>query len=103
MPKVDIGKEAILRAVAALTDRDEFGVVAFNENAHWVIKTAPLGGVGDVAGQIGGIKAGGQTNIFAGLSAAVESLEGSSAERRHIVLLTDGWSSSGEYASSWQR
>ena len=29
--KVDIGKEAILRAAAALTARDEFGVVAFDE------------------------------------------------------------------------
>jgi hypothetical protein len=97
IPKVDIGKEAILRAVAALTERDEFGVVAFDENAHWVIQTAPLAGVGDVEGQIAGIRAEGQTNIFAGLSAAVESLERTSAERRHIVLLTDGWSSSGQY------
>jgi uncharacterized membrane protein len=97
VPKVDIGKEAILRAVAALTDRDEFGVVAFNEDAHWVIDTAPLGSVGDVEGQIAGITAGGQTNIFAGLSAAVDQLEDTSATRRHIVLLTDGWSSSGEY------
>ena len=48
IPKVDIGKEAILRAVSALTQRDEFGVVAFNENAHWVINTAPLGTAGDV-------------------------------------------------------
>ena len=103
VPKVDIGKEAILRAVAALTDRDEFGVVAFNENAHWVIDTAPLGTVGDVEGQIAGIKAGGQTNIVAGLSAAVDSLETSSAERRHIVLLTDGWSSSGEYTALLER
>ena len=57
IPKVDIGKEAILRAVSALTERDEFGVVAFNENAHWVIHTAPLGNVGDVEGQIAGIQA----------------------------------------------
>ncbi len=98
IPKVDIGKEAILRAVAALTERDEFGVVAFNENAHWVIDTAPLGTIGDVAPLIAGIKANGQTNIFAGLSAAVDQLEGTNAERRHIVLLTDGWSSSGAYA-----
>ena len=75
VPKVDIGKEAILRAVAALTPRDEFGVVAFNENAHWAIRTAPLGSVGDVEAQISGIKADGQTNIFAGLSEAVDSLE----------------------------
>ena len=42
--KVDIGKEAILRAAAALTDRDELGVVGFNEAAHWVVRTQPLGG-----------------------------------------------------------
>ena len=58
VPKVDIGKEAILRAVAALTERDEFGVVAFNENAHWAIHTAPLGQIGDVEAQIAGIRAG---------------------------------------------
>jgi len=97
IPKVDIGKEAILRAVAALTARDEFGVVAFDEDAHWAIRTAPLGNVGDVESQISGIKADGQTNIFAGLSEAVASLEKTTATRRHIVLLTDGWSRSGDY------
>ena len=97
IPKVDIGKEAILRAVAALTERDEFGVVTFNENAHWAINTAPLASVGDVESQIAGIRPEGQTNIFAGLSEAVASLEGVSATRRHIVLFTDGWSSSGAY------
>src|SRR5262249_57227992 len=33
--KVDIGKEAILRAAAALSARDELGVVAFDDSAHW--------------------------------------------------------------------
>ena len=95
--KVDIGKEAILRAAAALTERDELGVVAFNEAAHWVVRTQPLGGIGDLQGQIAGIRADGQTNIFAGLDQAVTSLEGATATRRHIILLTDGWSSSGQY------
>src|SRR3712207_9526279 len=75
VPKVDIGKEAIIRAVSALTEQDEFGVVAFNENAGWVIRTAPLGQVGDVEGQIAGIKPDGNTNIFAGLSEAVARSE----------------------------
>jgi len=99
VPKVDIGKEAILRAIEALTARDEFGVVAFDENAHVVIRTAPLGSVGDVETQIAGIRPDGQTNIFAGLSEAVASLEKATAERRHIILLTDGWSSAGEYSA----
>jgi hypothetical protein len=95
--KVDIGKEAILRAAAALTERDELGVVGFNEAAHWVVRTQPLGGISDLQGQIAGIRADGQTNIYAGLDQAVQSLEGTTATRRHIILLTDGWSTSGQY------
>ena len=95
--KVDIGKEAILRAAAAMTARDQLGVVAFDEQAHWVVQTQPLGGIADLRGAIGGIQPLGQTNIFAGLDAAVSSLETSSATRRHIILLTDGWSNSGQY------
>ncbi len=95
--KVDIGKEAILRAAAALTARDELGVVSFNEQAHWVVKTQPLGNVTDLESSIAAIQPVGQTNIVAGLEQAVESLEGASATRRHIILLTDGWSSSGQY------
>ena len=101
--KVDIGKEAILRAAAALTERDELGVVGFNEQAHWVVRTQPLGGVGDLQGAIAGIRPDGQTNIFAGLDEAVNSLEGASATRRHIILLTDGWSSTGQYDQLLER
>ena len=41
--------------------------MAFDEQAHWVVKTAPLGGVADLQGALGAIKPDGQTNIFAGL------------------------------------
>ncbi len=97
--KVDIGKEAILRAAAAMTARDQLGVVAFDESAHWVIQTQPLGGIADLRGAIGGIQPLGQTNIFAGLDQAVQSLEKTTATRRHIILLTDGWSTSGQYGA----
>ncbi|HYO43195.1 MAG TPA: VWA domain-containing protein [Candidatus Limnocylindrales bacterium] len=95
--KTDIGKEAILRAASALTERDQLGVVAFDEAAHWVVKTAPLGGIADLQGTIAGIQPLGQTNIYAGLDQAVQSLQDTTATRRHIILLTDGWSSSGQY------
>jgi uncharacterized membrane protein len=95
--KVDIGKEAILRAASALTSQDELGVVAFDEQAHWVVRTQPLGGIGNLQGQIAGITPNGNTNIFTGLENAVDSLEAARSTRRHIILLTDGWSSSGQY------
>ncbi|HET9681434.1 MAG TPA: VWA domain-containing protein, partial [Candidatus Limnocylindrales bacterium] len=95
--KVDIGKEAILRAAAALTARDDLGVVAFDETAHWVVQTEPLGQIADLQGTIAGIQPNGQTNIYSGLDQAVQSLEKTTATRRHIILLTDGWSTSGQY------
>jgi uncharacterized membrane protein len=101
--KVDIGKEAILRAAAALTARDELGVEAFNEQAHWVVRTQPLGSVTDLQGSLAAIQPEGQTNIFSGLEQAVESLEHATATRRHIILLTDGWSTSGQYDDILQR
>ena len=96
--KVDIGKEAILRAAAALQATDELGVVAFNERASWVVKRSPLGSIADLQGSLGAIDADGQTNIYAGLEAGVAALEEAKATRRHLILLTDGWSSSGQYA-----
>ncbi len=95
--KVDIGKEAILRAAAALQATDELGVVAFNERANWVVKRTPLGSITDLQGSLGAINADGQTNIYAGLDEGVKALEGAKATRRHLILLTDGWSSSGQY------
>src|SRR4051812_2179932 len=101
--KVDIGKEAILRAAAALTPTDQLGVVAFDSAAHWAIRTAPLGSLADIQAAIGGIQPLGTTNIFAGLDQAVQSLETTTATRRHIILLTDGWSTSGEYTDILKR
>ena len=75
--KVDIGKEAILRAAAALTERDELGVVAFNEAAHWVVQTAAARRRSATSrARSPGIRADGQTNIFAGLDQAVAVARG---------------------------
>ena len=40
--KVDIAKEAILRAADALSPTDQLGVVAFDEGAHWAVRTGPI-------------------------------------------------------------
>ncbi|HVL53150.1 MAG TPA: VWA domain-containing protein, partial [Vitreimonas sp.] len=101
--KVDIGKEAILRAASALTSVDELGVVAFDDRAHWVVRTQALGQIGNLQGQIAGIQPDGETNIFTGLENAVGSLEQARSTRRHIILLTDGWSSSGQYEALLER
>ena len=93
--KVDIAKEAILRAADALSPTDQLGVVAFDEGAQWAVRTGPI----DLLGLQNslGFRADGQTNIYAGLKAAYDDLIRNPAKLRHIILITDGWSQSGAY------
>lgn len=93
--KVDIAREAILRAAEALAPTDQLGVVAFDENAHWAVRTAPIDFGAITAGL--GFRADGMTNIYAGLKAAYDDLVNNPATLRHIILLTDGWSTAGAY------
>ena len=83
------------RAAEALAPTDQLGVVSFNENAHWAVRTGPIdfGALGE------GLDFGadGNTNIYAGLKAAYDDLVTNPASLRHIILITDGWSTSGAY------
>ncbi|HET9879672.1 MAG TPA: VWA domain-containing protein [Candidatus Limnocylindria bacterium] len=93
--KVDIAKEAILRAADALTATDQLGVVAFDSGAHWAVRTGPVS-FGALQGSLG-FRADGETNIYAGLKAAYDDLVNNPASLRHIILITDGWSQSGAF------
>ncbi|MDY7039281.1 MAG: VWA domain-containing protein [Chloroflexota bacterium] len=103
LPKVDIAKDAVVRAAEVLGPLDYLGVVAFDEQARWALEVGQLVGLDQLEAAIGSIRADGQTNIFAGLSEAEESLRGVDARIKHIILLTDGWSSSGDYAALIQQ
>ncbi|MDQ4077586.1 MAG: VWA domain-containing protein [Chloroflexota bacterium] len=97
LPKVEIAKDAIVQATAALGQMDFVGVVAFDEAARWALETQRYPGLASLEQAIAPIDANGQTNIFAGLSEAEESLSGVDARVKHIILLTDGWSRAGDY------
>lgn len=90
-PKVDIAKEAIMRAAAALGGQDYLGVVAFDSQPHWVLDLAHLTDTAELEAAISSFAAEGQTNLEAGLQAAYEGLQGVQARRKHIILMTDGW------------
>jgi Mg-chelatase subunit ChlD len=89
-PKVELAKEAVIRSVELLGPDDQLGVVAFDDSAHWVVNLAPLGDVVVVQEMVGTIRAGGGTDIFAGLKAAANAILPADARVKHVVLLTDG-------------
>lgn len=97
LPKIDIAKEAIFQAAAVLGNMDYLGVVSFDSSAHWDLKPSPGVSSSALEAAIGQMPANGQTNIYAGLVAAEESLAAVPARLKHIILLTDGWSHSGAY------
>jgi uncharacterized membrane protein len=90
-PKVDIAKEAIMRAAGALGELDFLGVVSFDSAAKWAVKTQKLVDPYSLENAIGSIPAQGQTNLQSGVEAAYQSLLDIDAQRKHIILLTDGW------------
>jgi Mg-chelatase subunit ChlD len=95
--KIELAKEAAYQAVAQLSAKDYVGVVTFDSAANWVINLQPLVDPSQFKGNIGGITAGGGTNIYSGLAPAVDALAASKAKSKHIVLLTDGVSEEGDY------
>lgn len=95
-PKVDIAKEAVMRSASALGDQDYLGVVAFDNQARWVLDVKPLVDPLALEQAIGSFQAEGQTNLQAGVTAAYKALENVPAKRKHIILMTDGWVHEGE-------
>ncbi|WP_418791931.1 VWA domain-containing protein [Phosphitispora sp. TUW77] len=98
IPKIELAKEAAVRAAEILDARDSLGVIAFDSSYKWVVETAQLKDKGKVEDSIGSIRAGGGTNIFPGLQEAYKSLVKAPVKVKHIILLTDGQSGyGGEY------
>jgi Mg-chelatase subunit ChlD len=98
-PKVDIAKEAVMRAASALGQQDYIGVVTFDDAARWALKVQRLVDFVALEQSIGGIQAGGQTNLRSGVEAAYAALQATDARRKHLILLTDGWVRTGDLSS----
>jgi len=89
--KLELAKEAVIRAVDALSPEDTFGVIAFDDGFDWAVPFDTLGGSASaVQWRIGQISPGGGTSILPGLTEAVNVLAQADTKLKHIILLTDG-------------
>jgi Mg-chelatase subunit ChlD/uncharacterized membrane protein len=95
--KMDLAKEAAIRATELLSEQDQLGVLSFDDTPRWVVPTAFLEDAAAAQAQIGSIAPGGGTAIFPALEAAYNDISAREAKVRHILLLTDGLSSGGDY------
>jgi Ca-activated chloride channel family protein len=91
--KLELAKEAAMRTIELLRDIDTVGVIAFDSAPSWVVEPTQLTDRKAVLAQIQGIQPAGGTEIFSALNEGYEGLSKLDAQRKHMILLTDGQSS----------
>jgi Mg-chelatase subunit ChlD/uncharacterized membrane protein len=89
--KTDIAKAAAVRTAGALSDTDEIGIVAFNENANVIMELQQNPGSDVVTNNLGPLKPGGGTFLASSLTKAAEALRNSDAALKHIIVFSDGF------------
>ncbi len=99
--KVQLVKEAAMRAVEILRLGDQIGVLAFNHTYEWPVPLSVLGPeitVRQALDGIYGVQPSGGTNLLDPLSVGLAAMLQRPFGQQHIVLLTDGISAVGERA-----
>ena len=95
--KIELAKDAARGSTELLGPRDQIGVIAFDGRSHWVSELHSASDKGFVIDRIASIEAGGGTSIYPALSDAYDSLLAASAKLKHVILLSDGHSSDGDF------
>ncbi|MEB3103518.1 VWA domain-containing protein [Ferviditalea candida] len=88
--KMELAKEAAIRATEMLNDQDELAVVGFDSFPFLVVEPQSVKNLDDIQSHIGSIYADGGTDIFPSLQMAYENIKLMKTQRKHVILLTDG-------------
>jgi uncharacterized membrane protein len=88
--KIDLAKDAAIKAADTLREVDEIGVIAFDDTAQWAVQRQKSSNKADIKKKISNIALGGGTSILPSLGEAYKSLKESKTKIKHIILLTDG-------------
>jgi Ca-activated chloride channel homolog len=94
---IDLARQALRRAVAMLGPSDQVGVLAFEDRSRWI---SPLGRAENreqILHQIDTIEAGGGTTMYPAIEKAYMALREAYADRKHIIVMTDGISNPGDF------
>ncbi|MBN2320570.1 MAG: VWA domain-containing protein [Acidobacteria bacterium] len=88
--KLDMARDAVLRLSELLSPEDELGIIAFDRLPEEVVPLERGFNPISIEAAIDAIEAGGGTAILPALDMAYSRLQASRAERKHVLLLSDG-------------
>lgn len=95
--KIELAKDAAKGAAELLGPRDQLGVIAFDGASYWVSELHSASDKGYIVDRIATIEASGGTSIYPALSDAYDALAAATAKLKHVILLTDGHSTPGDF------
>ena len=87
---MDMARKAAHDAIAQLKTGDCGEVIAFDSVPSRVVPMQTVGALDPLFAAIARIHVGGGTEIFPALDAAYQDIARAPAQRKHVVLLTDG-------------
>src|SRR5581483_1427213 len=88
--KLDLAKEAVYQASFGLTQRDQIGLVVFDDAADTILPLQKLPPATTIEQALGTFGDGGGTDILPGLQVAAQAMTTANAKIKHIILMTDG-------------
>ncbi|MBC8161420.1 MAG: VWA domain-containing protein, partial [Roseiflexaceae bacterium] len=88
--KLDLAKEAVYQASLGLSERDQIGLVVFDEGAEWILPLQKLPDSAVIENALSQFGPGGGTNIRPGVELAARAMSTAQARVKHVILLTDG-------------
>ncbi|MFO0426873.1 MAG: VWA domain-containing protein [Planctomyces sp.] len=95
--KLVMAKAAAQSAVELLGSKDQIAVVAFNDETTVVSELQQVVDGNRISENIADISAGGGTNLYPAMARAYEILVAAKARLKHVILLTDGISTTGDF------
>ncbi len=101
--KLEMARTAARSAVELLGERDQVAVLAFDDQTWVISEMQPAGNRGQISDQISRLQPGGGTSMYPAMELAAEMLNSASARLKHVILLTDGISNSGDFEGLAQR
>ncbi len=87
---IELAKEAIIRSIEFLQPTDRAGAANFDTAGSWIADVQPVNDRRALQSLIATLRAGGGTDILAGMRLVARTLVEDPSDRKHIILLTDG-------------
>ena len=97
--RMDVAKVATLEALGLLGEQSQAALIVFDAEAQVLLPLRPVSDVPAFEAALTSVTAAGGTAIYPGLVAALELMQETEAATRHVVVMTDGLSQEGDFAT----